>query len=106
MKTGARLGFRITAEEIRRNILVPKYYDPEIDERLAALSDTHELVSVQELLDSGRLAMTQGNYIGKMHYGTGPVPYIRTSDIANWELRGSPKHGVTDAIREKFASKQ
>jgi len=106
MKGAARIGFRISSSEIRNNIFVPKYYDPDIDSRLEELHGTHELVTVQQLLDEKRLAMWQGKYIGKMHYGTGPVPYIRTSDIANWELRGSPKHGVTEALRQRWKAKQ
>jgi hypothetical protein len=37
-----------------------------------------------------------------MNYGTGTVPYIRTSDIANWEIRAAPKHGMSDAIAEPY----
>ena len=100
------LGFTIASGEVRRDILVPRYYDPLVPKRLGELERTHDLVSVGSLIDAGDLEMRQGNYIGKIHYGTGPYPYIRTSDIANWELRASPKHGVSAEVYETYARKQ
>jgi type I restriction enzyme M protein len=35
-----------------------------------------------------------------MSYGTGTIPFIRTSDISNWELKGDPKQGVSESIYE------
>jgi hypothetical protein len=102
MRRGARLGFTVPASQIRNSIYTPRYYDPEIDARLEELEATHELVSIQDLIDSSELQLRQGRYIDKMHYGTGPVPYIRTSDIANWELRGSPKHGIAEAVANEY----
>lgn len=106
MRGAARLGFRIRESQLRNDILVPRYYDPAIDDRLEELESSHELVSIQELIDAGELELRQGNYVGKMHYGTGIVPYIRTSDIANWELRASPKHGVSDAVYAQYRAHQ
>jgi hypothetical protein len=102
MNKGARLGFVVAAGELRNSIYTPRYYDPSIDERLEELSTTHDLVSIQELIGLGELQLRQGKYIDKMFYGTGPVPYIRTSDIANWELRGSPKHGVSESVASEY----
>jgi hypothetical protein len=102
VRPGLRLGYTVPSSQIRNAIFTPRYYDPSIDERLDELQATHELVSLQELIDSGELQLRQGRYIDKLNYGTGPVPYIRTSDIANWELRGSPKHGVSEAIADQY----
>jgi hypothetical protein len=102
MRAGGRLGFTLPASEIRNSIYTPRYYDPAIEERLDELRVSHELVSLQELIDTGDLELRQGKYISKMYYGTGPVPYIRTSDIANWELRGSPKHGMSETIAAEY----
>lgn len=106
MRPAPQLGFRISDEEIRNDILVPRYYDPEIDELLAALVPTHELVSIGELIDARLLELRQGKYVSKLHYGTGRIPYVRTSDIANWELRSSPKHGVSEAVWNEFQEQQ
>jgi hypothetical protein len=87
---------------IRNDIYNPRYYDPSIGERLEELSVSHDLVSLQELMDSGELQLRQGKYIDKLNYGTGPVPYIRTSDIANWEIRAAPKHGVSELVASRY----
>jgi type I restriction enzyme M protein len=40
-----------------------------------------------------------------MAYGTGPVPFIRTSDISNWELKTDPKHGVSEELYRTLKDK-
>ena len=39
------LGFVITEKDIRNNVYVPKYYNPEIEETLNSLKVTHTIVS-------------------------------------------------------------
>jgi hypothetical protein len=34
------------------------------------------------------------------------VPFVRTSDISNWEIKRDPKHCVSDEVFEALASKQ
>lgn len=92
------LGFLLPLSHIERGILVPKYYDPELASDLAGLSESHELIEVGDLEAQGVLAISMGVEVGKMAYGTGPYPFIRTSDIANWELKSDPKHGVSQAV--------
>jgi len=101
-----RFGFLKRLSEIKGNIFVPKYYDPDIVANLERLRPTHDLVTVGELVDRGLLNITTGDEIGKLSYGTGPIPFIRTSDIANWELKIDPKHGVSEAIYEQYRKKQ
>lgn len=102
MRPDARLGFTVDASQIRNTIYTPRYYDPSIEERLEELSTTHDLIPIQQLIAHGELQLRQGKYIDKMNYGTGPVPYIRTSDIANWELRASPKHGISEVVAAQY----
>lgn len=106
MRQQGRLGFVLADRDVRNDILAPQYYDPRIPERLTELRGTHELVAIADLQTRGELHLRQGKYIGKMHYGTGPFPYIRTSDISNWELRGSPKHGVSRVVYDHFSKDQ
>lgn len=102
MRTAGAVGFVLPVARIRNDIYNPRYYDPTIEERLDELSVSHDLVSLQELMDAGELQLRQGKYIDKLNYGTGPIPYIRTSDIANWEIRAAPKHGVSEAVASKY----
>jgi len=99
-----RLGFIHPMSAVRNNIFIAKYYDPQIEESLHSLEKTHELVSLSELVKSKILTWATGIEIGKMAYGTGPIPFVRTSDISNWELKGDPKQNVSEEIYE--ANKQ
>jgi type I restriction enzyme M protein len=52
------------------------------------------------------LSISTGDEVGKLAYGTGPVPFIRASDLANWEIKTDPKHGVSRDIYEALRTKQ
>ena len=99
-------GFEVSEGSIVDDIYLPKYYNPEIPEKLQALSTSHDLLSFGDLMDAGVLVVKTGHEIGKLAYGTGHIPFIRTSDIANWELKLDPKHGVSNAIYSSYKSKQ
>lgn len=100
------LGFTVMASEIQDLIYLPKYYNPELKQRLDELSDTHELVKLGDLADDGIIEVGTGHEVGKLAYGTGSIPFIRTSDIANWEIKGDPKHGVSQGLYDGFAARQ
>ena len=102
----SHLGYWLDTSKIFNDILIPKYYDPEIKKELQALRDTHDLLVLSNLIDNGIISITTGDEVGKMAYGTGKIPFIRTSDISNWELKIDAKQGVSEAIYEKFADKQ
>src|SRR5262245_50082880 len=91
-------GFRMTLGEIRRGVFLPKYYNPEITARLADLGRTHDLVVLGELVAKKRIEVATGDEIGKMAYGTGTIPFVRTSDVSNGELRTDAKQGVSEDI--------
>jgi type I restriction enzyme M protein len=94
------LGFYLHSENLRNRILVPKYYNPEIDRNLKALESTHDLLPLGSLLEEGIVSISTGIEIGKMAYGTGSVPFIRTSDLSNWEIKADFKHGVSKDLYE------
>lgn len=93
-----RLGFLLPEEQIRNNILVPKYYNPGIARHLQALEATHSHVTLRELADQKVVSVATGTEVGKMAYGTGDIPFVRTSDLSNWEIKTDFKHGVSRAI--------
>jgi type I restriction enzyme M protein len=99
------LGFLLKVTQIKNRILVPKYYDPELAERLRQLSDTHTLVLIGDLVKKGIINITTGVEVGKMAYGTGSIPFIRTSDISNWELKADPKQGVSEDLYNSLKNK-
>lgn len=92
------LGYLLPSKQISSRIFVPKYYDPEIEAELKALGKTHELMRLGDLQKNKVLLVDTGVEIGKMAYGTGAIPFIRTSDLSNWEIKADFKHGVSEDI--------
>ncbi len=101
----SRLAHQLDRGVVRSHIYVPKYYDPRLRSVATRLRATHELLRVGDLAESGRLDIATGVEPGKMAYGTGPIPFIRTSDISNWEIKADPKHCVSEATFRQHLSK-
>lgn len=102
----SQLGFVLPKDSIASNVLCPRYYDPQPEQDLDALRNTHNLLAFGELVAQGVLTLATGDEIGKLAYGTGTIPFIRTSDISNWELKADPKHGVSQEIYKSLRVKQ
>lgn len=100
------LGFVVSSAEITDSIYLPKYYNPEVRKSVQALSATHDLILLGDLVDGGVVRVDTGDEVGKLAYGTGLIPFIRTSDIANWQIKTDPKHGVSQAIYDSLSVKQ
>jgi type I restriction enzyme M protein len=101
-----RLGFPVPQAKLQQYILAPRFYDPDSMQMLAALVDTHDLIKVADLVHNGFLTISTGDEVGKLEYGTGDIPFVRTSDISNWEIKVDPKHLVSRDIYNKYAVKQ
>lgn len=104
----SHLGFIVPTEEIRENIYIPEHYNPEIKEKLNALkkSGKYKLTTLGELFDKGIIQIRRGNEIGSQFYGTGNIPFIRTSDIVNWEIKMDTVKAVAEEIYEKYKRQQ
>lgn len=100
------LGFTVKQKEIVDSIYLPIYYNPEIQEQLDSLQKDYELITVGKLVQDGLVEISTGDEVGKLAYGTGQIPFIRTSDIANWEIKLDPKQGLSEDIYNKLSSKQ
>ena len=101
-----RKGFIIKQSEIINNIYLPKYYDPELSREIESLKSDYDLISVGELIEQKLISISTGDEVGKLAYGTGNIPFIRTSDIANWEIKLDPKQGLSEEIYLNLSDKQ
>jgi type I restriction enzyme M protein len=104
--SASHLGYMVAPEQLVEDTLAPRYYGFDVETDLADLSETHDLVSVGDLIAQGLIRITTGDEVGKLHYGTGTVPFVRTSDISTWEIKIDPKHCVSDEIYQAIAAKQ
>lgn len=100
------IGYWLSSDDVRDRVYIPKYYNPEIQAQLAALSSSHDIVKMSTLIDDKVLEISTGHEIGKLAYGTGDIPFVRTSDITNWETKTAPKQGVSEDIFTEYKKKQ
>lgn len=107
-KTENHLGFNINTESLNNHIFIPEYYNPEINEELDSLKKNrkYKLISIGELVSKKTLKIRRGNEIGSQFYGSGDVPFVRTSDIVNWEIKVDPVKAISDEIYERYKKQQ
>jgi hypothetical protein len=106
-RASARYGFVVRRWQIRNRVLIPKYYDPELDKDLREneAKDPDAWIPLRSLVERGILSADTGVEVGKMAYGTGQIPFIRTSDIADWEVKSDVKQGVSESIYGMYKRK-
>ena len=103
-----RLSFILDSKDIVDHVYIPDYYDPEIDKEIKKLKNSgqYEVVSIGELIDQGVLEIRRGNEIGSENYGTGSIPFVRTSDIVNWEIKADPVKAVSREVYDSYSKNQ
>jgi type I restriction enzyme M protein len=105
-KTESHLGYWVEPKWLSEDILAPRYYDPEVSIAIQQLEKSHTFKPVGELVHQGIIAITTGDEVGKAAYGTGDIPFVRTSDISNWEIKADPKHCVSEAVYKEYKKRQ
>ncbi len=98
-------GFTVEKKNIKNYIYIPEYYDPAIN-NLVKNNNKFKFVSMGELLDKGLVKISRGNEIGSENYGTGEIPFVRTTDLVNWEIKINPIKGVSEEIYNNYKNKQ
>ena len=103
-RADSKYQFAVRRGDLVGRILIPKYYDPDLNRDLRRSEKTYgeEWLSLGDLMKGGFLSATTGKEVGKMAYGTGLIPFLRTSDLAEWEVQGNVKQGVGEEIFSKF----
>ena len=59
-----------------------------------------------ELVKEKFITLKKGHEVGSDAYGTGDIPFVRTSDLANFEISTDPTKAVSEQIYEEFCSQQ
>ncbi len=101
-------GFSICASDIKNAIFIPHYYNPETFSRLQEIEKTgkYKLITIKELIDQKLISIKRGHEVGSKYYGMGDVPFVRTSDIVNWEIKIDPVKSIPEEIYEKYRKLQ
>ncbi len=87
---------------------VPRFYDADLDAELESLASEleGEVLTVKELRERGLVRVRKGDEVGSDAYGTGDIPFVRTSDISNLEVSADPTKSVSLDVYEKYRRRQ
>lgn len=104
----SHLGFAIDPEDVKEHIFIPEYYNPEIRAELKRIeaSGKYALFAMSDLIAEQVVEIRRGNEIGSQFYGTGNVPFVRTTDIVNWEIKIDPVKAVSEEVYEQYRRTQ
>lgn len=100
------LGFSMNWSDVENYILSPRYYNPAAFLAMEEMKETHDFVKIKDLIEAGELEFKTGDEVGKMAYGTGDIPFVRTSDISNWEIKTDPKQSISEEIYSMLKTSQ
>ena len=87
-------------------ILAPRSFTCTLGVSIEDKSDDYTFISMGELIDSGVIETATGDEVGKLEYGTGNVPFIRTSDVSNWRVAADSKHKISEKTYKSLRTKQ
>ena len=104
----SHLGWKMKISDLRNNILLPKYYNPDIENELNSYieSGKYEIKTIRDLEKEKIINVCRGNEVGSENYGTGDIPFVRTSEVSNWEITTDCTHCLSEDIYELYKEKQ
>ncbi|MFX1358309.1 MAG: N-6 DNA methylase, partial [Promethearchaeota archaeon] len=105
--------FKIKLSQIKNKIFIPNYYTG-VEKTLKKLSTdkNYLLKSIKDLIiekiiytkNNGYLP--RGDEIGSQVYGLGDIPFIRTSELNNWEVNLNSNKKTSEEVYEQYKEKQ
>ncbi len=100
-------GFVLRRDEIHDNILIPTYYNPEIKRKLQLYQKRgYQLISIKELEEKKIISIKRGHEVGAKYYGTGKIPFVRTSDLINLEINAEPLKQISEEVYLQYKKRQ
>jgi type I restriction enzyme M protein len=105
--------FRLTLNQIKNNIFIPSYYTG-VEKPLRSLKENPNflLLSIADLIEKNIIYsrnkeyLPRGDEIGSQVYGLGEIPFIRTSEISNWEINLNSHKKTSEEVYNQFKEKQ
>ena len=105
----SNLGSFIALSDIQDSVWLPKFYSLNVvDDRQRYEQSGHTLISIGDLVDQKvvEIVGSGGATVESDYYGDGTIPFIRTSDIDNWEVSEGPTHCVSDEVYNQVKASQ
>ena len=88
--------------------MVPRYYDQRLSDDVAQDAERlgSRVVTLGELMKAGFISIRKGHEVGSDAYGSGDIPFVRTSDIHNFEVSYDPTNCVGDEVYQQYRDQQ
>lgn len=88
--------------------MVPRYYDQRLSDDVAqdAARLNSKVVTIGELVKAGLMSIRKGHEVGSDAYGSGDIPFVRTSDIHNFEVSHDPTNCVSEDTYQQYREQQ
>jgi type I restriction enzyme M protein len=88
--------------------MVPRYYDQRLSDDVAqdAARLNSKVVTLGELVKAGLISIRKGHEVGSDAYGSGDIPFVRTSDIHNFEVSHDPTNCVSEDTYQQYRDQQ
>lgn len=86
---------------LEENLYIPRYYV-----NRAPHDEGANTITLGEMIDVGCLGIRSGHEVGSDAYGSGSIPYVRTSDIDNFEVSADPTNSVSEEVYERFRNQE
>lgn len=105
--------FKFKFSQIKNSIFIPYYYTG-VEKTLKKLEKdkNFSLISIRELTEKKIIYTNKNGYlprgdeIGSNVYGLGDIPFIRTSDMNNWEINLDSHKKTSKEVYELYKEKQ
>lgn len=87
-----------------KGILVPHYYDGQLDREFAELLHQNNLnsISIGELVEQGIITVREGHGSPSSDLRAGRIPYVKVSDIRSLRVNVNPTNMVPLGLAKKF----
>jgi type I restriction enzyme M protein len=88
--------------------LVPRYYDQRLTDEVEQDAQRlgSDVITLGELARARHLTIRKGHEVGSEAYGTGDIPFVRTSDIHNFEVSHDPTNCISEDYFAQYAPQQ
>lgn len=105
--------FKLAFSRIKNNIFIPIYYTG-VEKTLKILEKDEKftLLKIRDLVKKKIIYSNKGGYIprgaeiGSHVYGLGDIPFIRTSEFFNWEIKLDSNKKTSEEVYLQYKDKQ
>jgi len=104
-----RKGFTIYESNLKNDILIPRYYNPETLKEIKEIDNNKfDIKSIEDLIKEGLISIKgAGGTASSNEYSIfDNIPFLRTSDLGVFETRSFTVQNVSEEIYLKYKDKQ